>query len=49
MEKTLSLLYILGRLTENTPGDLRGWEVVPNGLTQMGRKAEPTGVFPTSS
>lgn len=47
--RTLSSVYILGSLPENTPGDFHGWEVVPNGLTQMSRKAEPTGAFPTSS
>lgn len=45
----LESVYILGSLTDNTPGDLRGWEVIPSGLDQMGRKAEPTEVFPTSS
>lgn len=49
MEKTLSPVCILGNLTENTSGDFHGWKEVPNALVQMGRKVEPTGVFPTSS
>lgn len=49
MEKNLEFCLHSGSLTENTPGDIHGWDVVPNGLTQMSRKVEPTRVVPTSS